>query len=102
MAWIEVYSGPFCPYCLRAKSLLRRKGVDFVEYDLHRDPDRKREMLERSGGRRTIPQIFINGRHIGGCDELYALERSGRLQQWLDEVVETCAEEGLTAAADPG
>jgi len=84
MALIEIYSGSFCPYCLRAKSLLRRKGLKFVEYDVHGDRERMREMLERSGGRRTIPQIFINNRHVGGCDELLALERSGELQAWLE------------------
>jgi len=85
MVKIEVYSGPFCPYCMRAKALLRRRGLDFVEYDVHTDAGKRVEMLERSGGARTIPQIFINGRHVGGCDDLYALDRSGQLDSWLKE-----------------
>lgn len=83
MAKIEIYSGPYCPYCIRAKALLNRKGLPYVEYDVHADPKKREEMLRRSKGARTIPQIFIDGRHIGGCDELYALERSGRLNRLL-------------------
>jgi glutaredoxin 3 len=83
MAKIEVYSGPFCGFCVRAKALLTQRGLDFTEYDVHDEPKRRSEMLERSGGARTIPQIFINDRHVGGCNELYALDRSGELPDWL-------------------
>jgi glutaredoxin 3 len=83
MANIEVYSGPFCPYCVRAKRLLSERGLAFTEYDVHADPHRRTEMLARAEGARTIPQIFINGRHVGGCDELYALDRRGELAAWL-------------------
>jgi len=83
MAKIEVYSGPFCAFCMRAKALLTQRGLAFTEYDVHDEPTRRSEMLERSGGARTIPQIFINGRHVGGCNELYALDRSGELPDWL-------------------
>ncbi len=85
MALIEVYSGAFCPYCMRAKALLKKKGLDFIEYNVQAEPDKRDEMLKRSGGARTIPQIFINHRHVGGCDELYALERSRQLDVWLKE-----------------
>lgn len=83
MATIELYSGPYCAYCLRAKALLKRKGVKFIEYDVHADPSRRVEMLSRSNGARTIPQIFINGYHIGGSDELHALEKAGKLDSWI-------------------
>jgi len=83
MATIEVYSGAFCPYCIRAKALLKKKGLDFVEYNIQSEPDKRDEMLSRSGGVRTVPQIFINNRHVGGCDELYALERRKELDAWL-------------------
>lgn len=81
---VEVYSGDFCPYCVRAKSLLKKKGVDFTEYNVQKEGDKRAEMLDRSNGARTIPQIFINDRHVGGCDELYALERRGELDSWLN------------------
>lgn len=80
---IEVYSGNFCPYFVRAKLLLKKRGLAFVEYDVQKEPERREEMLRRSNGARTIPQIFINDRHVGGCDELYALERAGKLDDWL-------------------
>jgi len=85
MATIEVYSGDFCPYCVRAKALLKKKGLEFTEYNVRKDIKRQAEMSERAPGARTIPQIFINNRHVGGCDELYALERRGELNQWLDK-----------------
>lgn len=85
MAHIEVYSGPFCPYCVRAKMLLQKRGLAFTEYDVQRQPERREEMLARSEGARTIPQIFINGRHVGGCDELYALDKKGELESWLND-----------------
>lgn len=83
MTKIEIYSGSFCPYCIRAKSLLKQRGLSFTEYNVQAEPDRRMEMLERAGGARTIPQIFINDRHVGGCDELYALDRKGELDAWL-------------------
>ncbi len=82
-ARVEIYVSNFCPYCIRAKSLLKRKHVAFVEYNVQNDPERRAEMLRRSGGARTVPQIFINDRHVGGCDELHALERRGELDAWL-------------------
>ncbi len=84
MANIEVYSGDFCPYCVKAKSLLKKKGLEFLEYNVKRDIKRQAEMAERAPGARTIPQIFINNRHVGGCDELFALERRGELDNWLE------------------
>jgi len=83
MAEIVVYSGPQCPYCVRAKELFKRKGVAFTEYDVKSDTARFEEMLSISNGRRTIPQIFINGQHIGGCDDLYALDAKGGLDPLL-------------------
>lgn len=83
MANIEVYSGDFCPYCSRAKSLLKKKGLEFSEYNVRKDIQRQAEMQDRAPGSRTIPQIFINDRHVGGCDDLYALERRGELDSWL-------------------
>ncbi|MDQ6970419.1 MAG: glutaredoxin 3 [Mariprofundus sp.] len=84
MANIEVYSGDFCPYCVKAKSLLKKKGLEFLEYNVKRDMKRQAEMAERAPGARTIPQIFINDRHVGGCDELFALESRGELNKWLE------------------
>ena len=83
MPQVTVYSGPFCPYCTKAKALLDKKGVAYVEYNVKADDDKLKEMLERSGGRQTIPQIFIDDRHIGGCDDLDALEQAGSLDQFL-------------------
>ena len=83
MAKITVYSGPHCPYCDKAKALLHRKNAAFEEFNVKDDSAKLEEMLERSGGRKTIPQIFIDGRHIGGCDDLYALDASGGLDPIL-------------------
>lgn len=80
---VTMYSTAWCPYCLRARQLLGRKGVAFEEVDVSDHPQRREEMLARSGGRRTVPQIFIGERHIGGSDELHALERAGELDQLL-------------------
>ncbi len=79
MARVEIYSTLFCPYCARAKSLLEKKGVAFINIDVIEDTAKREEMVERSGGRQTVPQIFIDGEHIGGSDDLYALERAGML-----------------------
>ena len=83
MARIEVYTTKYCPYCTRAKALLRSKGVEFDEIDVTDDPELRMRMVELSGGRRTVPEIFINGEIIGGCDELYELEMSGELDALL-------------------
>ncbi len=83
MAKVEIYTTPFCPYCWRAKRLLQRKGVAFTEIDLWHEPDRRAEMLARAEGRHTVPQIFIDGAAIGGCDELRALEAAGELDALL-------------------
>lgn len=83
MPQITVYSGPNCPYCQRAKMLLQKKGVAFEEIDVRADPARLDEMMKRANGRKTIPQIFIGGRHIGGCDDLHALDAAGKLDALL-------------------
>lgn len=82
MARIEIYSKTTCPYCLRAKDLLRSKGAQPQEYVIDGGGPKRDEMIERSG-RFTVPQIFIDGRHVGGCDDLFALERQGRLDPLL-------------------
>jgi glutaredoxin 3 len=76
---IVMYSGGWCPYCMRARTLLERKGLRFREIKVDEDPAERVAMLERTGGRRTVPQIFIGDRHVGGFDELHALDRSGEL-----------------------
>jgi len=80
---IVVYSQPFCGYCSAAKRLLDDKGAAFTEIDVMAEAGRRAEMVERSGGRRTVPQIFIDGRHVGGYDDLSALDRSGELDRLL-------------------
>ena len=80
---VIVYSQPFCGYCVAAKRLLSEKGAAFTEVDVMFDSERRNEMLERSGGRRTVPQIFIDGRHVGGYDDLSALDRTGELDRLL-------------------
>jgi len=82
-AKVEIYSSPWCGYCARAKGLLSRKGVDYVDYDVTADTSKRDEMVQRAPGSTTVPQIFINGAHVGGCDELHALEREGRLDPML-------------------
>lgn len=83
MAEVELYTTMFCPYCARARVLLDRKGVGYKEIDIIEEPERRDEMIRRAGGRTTVPQIFINGEHIGGSDELVALERAGELDAKL-------------------
>ena len=83
MPKITVYSGPNCPYCTKAKALLGKKNVSFEDFNVKEDAAKLSEMLERSGGAKTIPQIFINDRHIGGCDDLYALNDAGKLDELL-------------------
>lgn len=83
MAKIEVYSSLFCPFCFRAKRLLKQKEQEFDEIDVLAQPKRKAEMVQRAGGRTSVPQIFIDGYHVGGCDELYALDAEGKLDALL-------------------
>ena len=80
---VEVYTTPFCPYCVSAKELLRGKGVPYVEIDVAGAPDLRATMVERAHGRTTVPQIFIGGRHVGGCDDLHALDAKGELDRLL-------------------
>ncbi|KTC65551.1 grxC glutaredoxin 3 (plasmid) [Legionella adelaidensis] len=82
MAEVIIYSSGFCPYCVRAKQLLDRKGVTYTEIRVDEDPVKREEMIQKTN-RFTVPQIFINGQAIGGCDDMYALERSGRLDELL-------------------
>lgn len=83
MARIEIYTKFGCPYCARAMRLLDEKGADYEEYELHSQPGKREEMLQRAPGRTTVPQIFIDGRHVGGSDDLAELDRSGRLDPML-------------------
>ena len=83
MAQVEMYTTMFCPYCSRARALLEDKGVAFTEIDIMEEPGRRDEMIRRAGGGRTVPQIFINGEHIGGCDDMVALDREGGLDKKL-------------------
>ncbi len=83
MPSIEVYTTPYCPYCVSAKELLRRKGADFVEINVAGDQALRDRMVERAGGRMTVPQIFIGSTHVGGCDDLYALDHAGGLDPLL-------------------
>ena len=83
MAQVTIYTKPFCPFCIRAVSLLEKKGVAFDEISAAFDAEKKAEMLERSGGRATYPQIFIGDTHVGGCDEMMALEQAGKLDPLL-------------------
>ncbi|RYY42234.1 MAG: glutaredoxin 3 [Sphingomonadales bacterium] len=83
MAKIEIYTKAFCPYCSRAKGLLDGKGADYEEFDITMGGPKRQEMIERAGGRTTVPQIFIDGKHIGGSDDLGALDRDGGLDPLL-------------------
>ena len=83
MAEVEVYSGFLCGYCFAAKRLLRSKGVAFEDHNISLRPGLRMEMMNRAGGRHSVPQIFIDGRHIGGCDELLALNAAGTLDTLL-------------------
>jgi len=83
MPTIEIYSSPLCGFCHAAKRLLKKKGAAFSEINVLTQPRRKAEMMDRAGGRHTVPQIFIGETHVGGCDELYALDRAGKLDTLL-------------------
>lgn len=80
---VEIYTSPFCGFCTAAKRLLTKKGVSFAEIDVGREPKRRSEMMSRAHGRHTVPQIFVGKTHVGGCDDLFALERSGKLDGLL-------------------
>jgi glutaredoxin 3 len=80
---IVIYTSPYCAYCVSAKALLRRKGVEFTEISVAGAPDRRAEMVQRANGLATVPQIFIGSDHVGGCDELHALEGAGQLDLLL-------------------
>ena len=82
MAKVEMYTKALCPFCIRAKSLLKKKGVDIIDIPAAMDSDKRKEMNDRSG-RNTFPQIFIDGEHIGGCDDLFDLEKAGKLDPLL-------------------
>ena len=83
MPTIEIYTKSFCPYCWRAKELLDSKGLAYKEIPVDRGGEPKQQMIQRANGRTTVPQIFISERHIGGCDDLLALERTGRLDSLI-------------------
>lgn len=84
---IEIYTWTWCPFCIRAKDLLEKKGVNFTEYCIDGDEEAREKMTQRANGRRSLPQIFINNRHIGGCDDIHALEAQGKLDVLLQEGV---------------
>ncbi len=81
---VTIYTKPMCPYCVRALGLLQKKGVNVTEISAAYDPEKREEMLARTGGKRTYPQIFIGETHVGGCDDLIALERGGKLDEMLN------------------
>lgn len=83
MAKIEIYSKGYCPFCARAKAVLTQKGAEFTEYEITNDSEKRAEMIQRAKGRTTVPQIFIDGKHIGGSDDLDALNRKGKLDPLL-------------------
>ncbi|MER3492524.1 MAG: glutaredoxin 3 [Mastigocladus sp. ERB_26_2] len=82
-AKVEIYTWSTCPFCIRAKSLLKKKGVDFTEYSIDGDEAARNKMAQRANGRRSVPQIFIDNVHIGGCDDIYALDARGQLDDLL-------------------
>jgi len=84
MAKVVMYSTQVCPYCVQAKRLLTKKGVAFEEIDVSRDPELRRTMIQKAGGRMTVPQIFVDGNYVGDCDGIYALDRAGKLDALLN------------------
>ncbi|WP_071189417.1 glutaredoxin 3 [Trichormus sp. NMC-1] len=82
-AKVEIYTWSTCPFCIRAKSLLKNKEVDFIEYSIDGDENARNKMAQRANGRRSLPQIFINDDHIGGCDDIHALDSQGKLDELL-------------------
>jgi glutaredoxin 3 len=83
MKTVRMYTTPICPYCVRAKSLFKKKGVEIEEIDIFMSEEARAEMQANTGGARTVPQIFIGDTHVGGCDDLYALEKDGKLDRLL-------------------
>ena len=83
MASVVIYTRQYCGYCSAAKALLEKKGVDYVEHDATGKPELRAEMIDKAHGRATFPQIFINGQHVGGCDDIHALDRAGKLDPLL-------------------
>jgi glutaredoxin 3 len=83
MQTVEIYTSPLCGFCHAAKRLLTAKGVSFSELDVSRDPELRQAMMQRANGRHTVPQIFIGQSHVGGCDDLFALDRDGKLDRLL-------------------
>ena len=84
MSKVEIYTWQYCPFCIRAKSLLKKKNINFTEYKIDGDEDARALMTERAHGRRTLPQIFIDNESIGGCDDLYALENENKLDALIN------------------
>jgi glutaredoxin 3 len=82
-AKVEIYTWRTCPFCIRAKGLLNSKGVEFTEYSIDGDEDARTKMAQRANGKRSVPQIFINDQHIGGCDDIHVLDREGKLDELL-------------------
>lgn len=80
---VEIYTWATCPFCIRAKALLKQKGIEFTEYAIDGDEVARAAMAKRANGRRSVPQIFVNNQHLGGCDDLYALDRAGKLDALL-------------------
>jgi glutaredoxin 3 len=99
MARIEIYTTRFCGYCRSAKALLTRKGVEFSEIDVTGDPEGRSRMIERANGSMTVPQIFIGATHVGGCDDLYDLERTGQLDPLLKMNDEATSSEAASSEA---
>ncbi|MEH2304083.1 glutaredoxin 3 [Nostoc sp.] len=85
-AKVEIYTWRTCPFCIRAKSLLKSKGVEFTEYSIDGDETARNKMAQRANGRRSLPQIFINDDHIGGCDDIHTLDSQGKLDELLTSV----------------
>lgn len=83
MAHVTVYTKPYCPYCIRALALLEKKGAEVTDISAAFDPEKKAEMVQRSNGRSTFPQVFVGDTHVGGCDDLLALDRAGKLDEML-------------------
>jgi glutaredoxin 3 len=83
MKTVEIYTTPFCPYCIAAKRLLQKKGVAYNETDVSTDPELRQAMTVRAGGRRSVPQIFIGGQHVGGSDDIHLLDQKGQLDALL-------------------
>ena len=84
MKKVEIYTWQYCPFCTRAKSLLNKKSIDFIEYKIDGDESAREKMSERANGRRSLPQIFIDNKGIGGCDDLYSLEEENKLDSLIE------------------